>query len=57
MDRVKVIFLQPQFAKKHAETVARAIGGAVVAINPLARDYLKNLEAMAANLNKALSGR
>jgi zinc transport system substrate-binding protein len=53
-DNVKVIFVQPQFAKKYARTVAEAIGGAVVPINPLARDYLKNLENIAENLKKAL---
>jgi zinc transport system substrate-binding protein len=56
-DNVKVIFVQPQFAKKDAQTVAKAIGGAVVPIDPLARDYLKNLEEIAENLKKALSDR
>lgn len=53
-DNVKVIFVQPQFAKKDASTVAQAIGGAVVPIDPLARDYMKNLEEIAENLRKAL---
>jgi zinc transport system substrate-binding protein len=53
-DNVKVIFVQMQFAKKGAQTVAEAIGGAVVPIDPLARDYLKNLEDIAENLKKAL---
>lgn len=55
-DNVKVIFVQPQFAKKDARVVAAAIGGAVVPMNPLARDYLKNLEHMAAAIRDALSG-
>jgi len=53
-DAVKVIFVQPQFAKKNAETVARAIGGAVVPINPLAKDYLRNLKEMAVTIKRAL---
>ena len=44
---VRVIFVQPQFDPKSAVTVARAIGGAVVSMDPLAEDILKNLEEMA----------
>jgi zinc transport system substrate-binding protein len=54
---VKVIFVQPQFPAKAAEAVAQAIGGAVVPIDDLARDYLKNLEEMADKIKAALSGR
>jgi zinc transport system substrate-binding protein len=42
--RVKVIFVQPQFAKKSAEAIAEAIGGVVVPLDDLSRDYLTNLE-------------
>ncbi len=44
---VRVIFVQPQFSQKSAETIAAEIGGAVVPIDPLARDYIDNLEKMA----------
>jgi zinc transport system substrate-binding protein len=44
---VTVIFVQPQFSPKCAMVVARAIGGAVVPLDDLARDYLKNLDAIA----------
>ena len=44
---VKVIFVQPQFDPKSAETVAKAIGGVVVSMDPLAENILKNLEEMA----------
>ncbi|MFZ7111037.1 MAG: metal ABC transporter solute-binding protein, Zn/Mn family [Desulfatiglandales bacterium] len=54
-DGVKVIFVQPQFARRNAEAVATAIGGAVVPIDPLPRDYLKSLEEMAENLKTALT--
>ena len=53
-DKVAVIFVQPEFSRKQAETVARAIGGAVVPMDPLARDYLVNLETMARRLDEAL---
>ena len=55
-DNVKVIFVQPQYATKEARAVARAIGGAVVPINPLPRDYLKNLEDMANDIERGLRG-
>jgi zinc transport system substrate-binding protein len=51
---VKVIFVQPQFSTKSAEAVARAIGGAVVPLDPTAKDYLANLEIMAEKIGEAL---
>jgi zinc transport system substrate-binding protein len=45
---VRVIFVQPQFSKRSAERIADAIGGAVVPIDPLALDYVRNLERVAA---------
>ena len=54
--KVKVIFVQPQFSTSNAEAVARMIGGAVVPMDPLARDYLANLAAMAGKLESALGG-
>jgi zinc transport system substrate-binding protein len=56
-DGVRVIFVQPQFARRNAEAIARAINGAVIPMNPLARDYLKNLEGMAEVLKGALRKR
>lgn len=54
-DGVKVIFVQPQFSKKSAEALSKAIGGAVVPLDDLAPDYLKNLQDMAVKLDSALS--
>ena len=45
--KVKVIFVQPQFDRKNAQAIAKAIGGAVVSLDPLSADYLKNLDEMA----------
>jgi zinc transport system substrate-binding protein len=50
----KVIFVQPQFAPASAQAVARAIGGAVVPLDPLARDYVRNLQDMAGKVESAL---
>ena len=51
---VRVIFVQPQFSKISAMRVAEAIGGVVVSINPLARDYIANLERVADTVREAL---
>lgn len=56
-DGVKVVFVQPEFSTKSAELVAKAIGGAVVPMDPLAPDYIKNLEDMATKIGAALKGR
>jgi zinc transport system substrate-binding protein len=53
-DHVRVIFVQPQYAKKDAEAVAKAIGGAVVPMNPLPRDYLTSLQEIATILRDGL---
>jgi len=53
-ERVKVIFVQPQFSTKSAKAVAKAIGGAVVPINPLSRDYLANLDKIASAIEQGL---
>jgi len=52
---VRVLFVQPQFSRKSAETVARAINGVVVALDPLARDYFSNMTGIAQALEKALA--
>ena len=46
-ENVRVIFVQPQFDKHAAGKIASAIKGHVVSIDPLAYDYLANMEAMA----------
>lgn len=51
---VRVIFVQPQFDRSSAERIADAIDGVVVPIDPLARDYVGNLERVAATVREAL---
>lgn len=46
-DRIKVIFVQPQFSRRTAEVVARAIGARVVEADPLAENYVDNLRKVA----------
>lgn len=56
-DSVRVVFVQPQFSQKSARTIAEAIDGAVVPLDPLARDYLENLRRLARNIERALGSR
>jgi len=53
-DRVKVIFVQPQFSARSAEVVAKAIGGVVVPIDNLDRDYLASLDRIASAVERGL---
>ncbi|MEM8718671.1 MAG: zinc ABC transporter substrate-binding protein [Cyanobacteria bacterium P01_G01_bin.39] len=42
-ENIKVIFAQPEFSTKSAETIAQEIGGKVSLITPLAPDWSNNL--------------
>lgn len=53
-DGIKTIFVQEQFSSKSAEVVAKEIGGVVVRINPLAKDYISNMEKIADLINNSL---
>lgn len=53
-DGIKAVFVQPQFSIKSADTIAKAIGGRVVAADPLALDWAENLEAVAASFAAVL---
>lgn len=44
----RVVFVQKQFSRNDAKTVASAIGGEVVVIDPLAEDFLANTRTVAA---------
>jgi zinc transport system substrate-binding protein len=51
---IKVIFVQPQFSTQRAQMIAETIGGVVIPMDPLAADYLANLDDMAHKVAKAL---
>ena len=53
-DGAKVVFVQKQFSTNAARTVAIAIGGVVVEVDPLAPDWLANIKAMGAALKRAI---
>ncbi len=53
-DRVRTIFVQPQFDRKSADTVAKAINGSVVPIDPLDKEVLHNLATIATTIQNSL---
>ena len=53
-ENIKVVFVQPQFDRQSAAQVARAIGGVVVAVDPLAADYVDNLRRVGREFAQAL---
>jgi len=55
-DGIKVIFVQPQFDPRSAESMARAIGGKVVPLDPLAENSVENMRIMAVKIAAALGG-
>lgn len=52
-EELKVIFVQPQFSRRAAERIARAIGGRVESIDPLAADYFANMRRVASTIAEA----
>ena len=53
-DGIKIIFVQKQFSEKSAEALADAIGGKIIQIDPLARDYLNNMKIIAETFRRVM---
>lgn len=51
---IKTIFVQPQFSTKRAEIIANAIGGRIMAMDPLAEDWENNLREQAMKIMTAI---
>lgn len=49
---IRLILASPQFSTRSAEVIASEIGGEVVLVNPLARDYVSNMRAIAAAIRE-----
>jgi zinc transport system substrate-binding protein len=43
---IKVVFAEPQFNQQSADVIAKEIGGRVILIDPLAKDYIDNLRSL-----------
>jgi len=52
---IRVIFAEPQFSTRTAEQIAEEVGGAVVLVDDLARDYLDNMQIVADKIAEGLS--
>jgi zinc transport system substrate-binding protein len=53
-EEIRVIFVQKHFSRRNAEAVAKEIGAKVVAVDPLAEDYIANLRSLAALFAEAM---
>ncbi len=53
-EKTRILFVQPQFDQHAAQKIASAIKGTVVSIDPLAYDYLSNMEKIANVISKQL---
>ncbi len=53
-EKVKIIFTQPQYDPRSAQTIAQAIGGTAYTLDPLAKDLLTNIEHIAAKVAQGL---
>ena len=54
-EKAKVVFVQPQYDRKNGETVAKAIGGRVAVLDPMAENVPENLRFMVKEISAALS--
>jgi zinc transport system substrate-binding protein len=54
-ENIQVVFVEPQFSKQAAETIAKEIGGEVLPIDPLSPDWLNNLRQVSNTFAKVLS--
>ena len=54
-ENIAVVFAQPEFSTKDAETIASAIDGEVILVSPLAYDWLENLREVAGSFSSAMS--
>jgi len=53
-NNVKIIFVQPEFQSSSIKVITNATGAAVISVNPLSYDYLKNLRYIANTLGKSM---
>jgi zinc transport system substrate-binding protein len=51
---IKTIFASPQFNRKSAEVISKEIGGKVINIDPLAKDYIENIRGAADKIAESI---
>lgn len=52
-EEIRIVFVSPQFSTRSAETIAGAINGRTVAIDPLAKNWMENMRSVAREFNEA----
>jgi zinc transport system substrate-binding protein len=52
---IQVIFVQPQFGVRSAEAIAKSVNAEVLQIDPLAENWLENMQSVATIFETALS--
>lgn len=55
-DRITIIFASPQVSTQSAEVIAQEIGGKVVLLDPLAKEYSRNMRKVAEAFAEVLYG-
>ncbi|MCF6249343.1 MAG: zinc ABC transporter substrate-binding protein [Desulfobacula sp.] len=53
-NKVRVIFVQPQFSSKNARVIAKEIKGRIIFADPLAADWMDNMQKVAEKFEEAL---
>ena len=53
--KIRAILVQPQFSKKKASLIAQAIGAESIVADPLAANYMENLEKLAGELARVFN--
>ena len=51
---IRVVFVSPQYSTKSAESIAKEIGGQVVIIDPLAKEFIDNMHAIESAMKQAM---
>ncbi|AQU03014.1 MAG: zinc ABC transporter substrate-binding protein [Dehalococcoides mccartyi] len=54
-NNISIVFASPQFSSRSAESIASEIGGQVIMIDPLAQDYIKNMEFVYKQMQEVMS--
>ena len=54
-EKIKIIFISPQYSRKNADAIASEIGGQVITVDDLDKNYIENLNKVADSFKKALN--
>jgi zinc transport system substrate-binding protein len=53
-EKIKTIFLQPQYTRKGAELIAKLLHASLITLDPYSEDYLNNMWTMAQKIHEGL---